>query len=611
MLQLIRDFLHYRRTFELKGRLSIAGLVAGGIVLTLLELLGISALFPLLIIILDPASLNSMPWLATIGVRLGMQDPLHMAMLLGFAICGIYIIKGLFHMAYWRFEFRTLTRWRINTCKKFYDAYMSLPYEKIMQRNSAELINIVSGVIPETINSFVFPAINLLIYLMTAVAIVTYLFTLNWIISAIVLLFGAALLLVQTQTQRKVSQQLGTQISALRGQQLSVLQQSFAGFKETKLHLKEEFFSQRYRALARSLAEAEQKLTFFQQIPTITIELVLIAMVMTIFFVLNALDSNMRLVGAQLGTMVLSLFRIIPLLNRAIVAVMQINSTKGPLQLLFAEYAANQACFSQPSHAAGLPPALPFLHELSLQDIRYTYPSSQQTEVLSGVNFIISPGQSIGITGPSGSGKTTFLHILLGFIDNYTGQYKLDNTQITAQNHRALHQLIGYVDQNIFILDASIAQNVAFGITPDQIDLEKVERALRQAQLWDFVCSLPSKLENTVGENGKLLSGGQRQRLGLARAFYRDIKILVLDEASSALDAETEQSIFSFLETLKGKLTIIMVAHRLSTLKACDRIDFFDGGQIVSSGSFAKLYSENEKFRRYIDYAQLNVTAAA
>jgi ATP-binding cassette, subfamily B, bacterial PglK len=602
-------FLRYMRTFGIRDRLDLALLIGGGIILTLLELLGIAAIFPLLVLILDPASIESNPSIAALSHKIGIMMPLQMAMALGLSVCCVFILKGLFHIAYWKFEFRTLTRWRIDISRQFYDAYIRSGYEKVMQKNSADFISIISNVIPDSVNNFVFQFINLLIYALTALVLVGYLFFLNWVICAIVTIFGACVLFLHSRVHRKVSRQLGGRVRELQKSQLRILQQSFAGFKETKLYLKEEFFSQRYRGLARELAGAEQKLLFQQQIPYVTIELVLILLVMTIFGVLNLLENNMRLVGAQVGTMVLASFRLIPIINRSVVAMILINASREPVKSLFSEYDSVKDSFHSKKEQLEVTdiPDLSFAQSLKMTNISYTYPGSDKAEVLRNIHFTLKPGQSVGITGPSGSGKTTFIHILLGFLDNFSGNFEVDGRPINKDNIRGLHKIIGYVDQQIFVLDGSIAENVAFGEPPELIDQERVKEALRKAQLWDFVQQNELGMNAPVGENGRHLSGGQRQRLGIARAFYRNIKILILDEASAALDVETEYNLFELLESLRDEITVVMVAHRLSTLKYCDRIDFLDGGRISESGSFTELYQRDEKFRTYIDFSQVNV----
>lgn len=613
MLSIIHNFWRYINAFQIRNTAAMGLLVAGGIVLMLLELVGISALFPLLMLVLDPEIMQRSQKLQTLAASLGITQPMHMAIVLGLGICSIYSAKGLFHAAYWRFEFNTLAQWRIRISSRFYNAYVNARYEKIIDKNSADFINIISNIIPYTINNFVFQFISLSIYALTGLVLIGYIVYLNWVISAVVVVFGGGLLWLHTRLQRDATRRLGAQARELTGAQFSVLQQSFTGFKETKLHLREAFFAQRYRTLASDLAKAEQKLMFLQQLPGVTVELVIIVLVVVIFAVLHLTGEDMKMVGAQLGTMVLASFRIIPIVNRSITALILINSSRDPLQQLFKEYEQYQVERADSTILTTEidTPNLLFTRALKLHDLSYAYPGKQSPDVLSHINFTLTPGQSIGITGPSGGGKTTFVHILLGFLDNFRGQYTIDDAPITATNIRSLRKIIGFVDQQIFVLDGTIADNVAFGVKQEEIDLPRVENALRKAQLWDFVSQQEKGMLTPVGENGKRLSGGQRQRLGIARALYRNIRILILDEASAALDVETEYNLFSFLETLRGELTIIMVAHRLSTLKNCDRIDFFDGGRIADSGSFAELYQRNDKFRMYIDYSQIDVGNAA
>ena len=215
---------------------------------------------------------------------------------------------------------------------------------------------------------------------------------------------------------------------------------------------------------------------------------------------------------------------------------------------------------------------LKFNHHLKLQDVDFQYATSQDF-ILKDYSLSIKKGSVTGITGPSGSGKTTLMNILLGFIQPTKGKFFIDNEELTVAHIEAYHKKVGYVQQQVYIIDATLLENIAFGIEVDQIDTAKVEDVLKKASLWDLVSKLPQGINEMIGENGSKLSGGQRQRLGIARALYVVAEILFFDEATSSLDDETEKEITESIKKLSdGRLTIIIIAHRLTTLKYCDRI---------------------------------------
>jgi ABC-type multidrug transport system fused ATPase/permease subunit len=223
--------------------------------------------------------------------------------------------------------------------------------------------------------------------------------------------------------------------------------------------------------------------------------------------------------------------------------------------------------------------SLEFHNTLEIKNISYKYPEVNAS-ALSNVSFTIKKGQSIGFIGPSGSGKSTLVDLILGLLAPENGQILADGTDIQI-NMRSWQNQIGYVPQLIYLTDDSLRRNVAFGIPEDEIDTESVERAIKAAQLDEFVDTLPEKLETFVGERGVRLSGGQRQRIGIARALYHDPKILVLDEATSALDMDTESKVMEAVNKLKGTKTLILIAHRVSTLKNCDNIFKLELGKVV------------------------------
>jgi ABC-type multidrug transport system fused ATPase/permease subunit len=244
------------------------------------------------------------------------------------------------------------------------------------------------------------------------------------------------------------------------------------------------------------------------------------------------------------------------------------------------------------------PKGLGLRRELRLDRVSYTYPNADGAG-LSGISLSIQSGEKIGIVGSTGAGKTTFADLVLGLLVAQSGSLSVDGTPVTNENRRAWQQSVGYVPQDIFLTDANLAENIALGVVPAEIDQARVEHCARLAQLDGFINSeLPHRYETTVGERGVRLSGGQRQRIGIARALYHDADLIVFDEATSALDNLTERDLMAAIETLPGDKTIMMIAHRLSTVRICDRILLLEKGRVAGFGSWDALVATNEKFRK-------------
>jgi HlyD family secretion protein len=240
---------------------------------------------------------------------------------------------------------------------------------------------------------------------------------------------------------------------------------------------------------------------------------------------------------------------------------------------------------------------------ISLENVSFTYPGKEAPTLKSQINISISANSAVGIVGESGSGKSTLINILLGLIEPQEGSLKIDKTDINNMNRRSWQNTIGFVAQNIFLSEGTIAENVAFGIPRDQINLEQVQTALELAHLSELIKSLEKGVHTKVGERGVQLSGGQRQRIGIARALYHEAEVLVFDEATSSLDGITEKMIIEAIHEFSGQKTIIMVAHRLKTVKKCDLIFFIDKGKLIDQGTFEELVDRNEHFKNLTTHA--------
>ncbi|MDP9195307.1 MAG: ABC transporter ATP-binding protein/permease [Pseudomonadota bacterium] len=589
----------------------MAFLVLGGILMGFVEYIGLWAFFPLILVVQSPDKVQHGRVLGPIYHFLGMTDPAQFTVLVGLGVIGIFILKNLIWIGYLRFEFSSLVRWRVNLSRRFYQGYLRAPYEIFLQRSSSDMIAVISSVIPYVINNFVHQFITLFNLLLTAVIIAVVLFKLY---SQVALVFvSAALILFWAHSRiiKKSVERTGAQTQKLSARQFSVLQQTFRGYKDTRLHHKTQLFSRDYSKLVSQLSREEERIQFLQTLPAATIEIIIMSLAVGafLFFVYQS-DSGAEAV-AKLGTLGIIAFRIIPVINRSITATTWINSSKASLDRLFSEARAlgileENAPDESRERDSALPAPLPFRKSLKFRNVTYTYPKSE-VPVLDRVDFSVTPGEFVGITGASGSGKTSLVNILLHFLPPRSGEVLLDGQRLDATDIERFHRITGYVDQQPFLLNADIAHNVAFGDDAPDIDMDRVVSALKKAGLWEFVRDLEKGVETQVGEDGKLLSGGQRQRLAIARAFYKDIRILVLDEASAAMDMETEHRFFEFLYGLKGEMTVIMIAHRLSTLKHCDRILFMENGRITDQGSFAALYDHNDHFRNYVEYARIRV----
>ena len=614
-MQHIKNFLKFTKTFGIYSNWHVFILVAGGVSMSALEILGLAALFPLLNLIMIPDQIDQNAFIQRISKTFDIHGHGELTMVVGLMIAGIFVFKNVLQIIYLKYEFNTLTQWRIHIVSNLYRIYMNADYELFMNRNSVQMINVITGTIRNIINNYVHKVITLLNNLLTGAVILFFVISVNWVLATLVFLAGFLVVRVYSKVFKKASRKLGQESEKLMESQYSLLQQSFSGYKETKSHLKEDYFSKKFLANSEKLAKTDGRLFFIENLPPSTVEIVIMVLLIASFEAIVFTGNDIGLAAAQAGTIVLACLRLIPVINRTIASIVMINTTVQPVDDLMNEiklFGIEPADFSKLGKEAAENDdsqllSISFKEHISLNNLSYQYAGTDKL-ALNNIDFSIKPGEFIGITGPSGGGKSTLINILLGFLTNFSGKFTVDGIAINKSNIKSLRKIVGFVDQQTFILDDTIARNVAYGVDLDHIDRARVQRSLEKAQLWDYVSSLPDTIDTSVGENGKLLSGGQRQRIAIARAFYRDLKLLILDEASASLDVETEHKFFSYLKTLKGELSVIMIAHRLSTLKDCGKIVFIDQGKSVAEGTFDELYHTNETFKNYIQFSQIHIT---
>jgi ABC-type multidrug transport system fused ATPase/permease subunit len=310
-------------------------------------------------------------------------------------------------------------------------------------------------------------------------------------------------------------------------------------------------------------------------------------------------------IGGSVGSMMASLilfvgaaFRLMPSLNRIVSAALNIKQSS--IQVSSVLQALDEFDPSREVDRDANLAAPEFKQSIVLSNISYRYPASDKIS-LDHVSLTIPKGQSVAFVGPSGAGKTSLVDLLLGLLPDYEGDIQVDGTVLQTDSISQWRKKFGYIPQMIYLSDDSIRRNIAFGLPDDEIDDQKIFRAVKAAQLQDVIDAMPDGVDTVVGDRGARLSGGQRQRIGIARALYNDPEILILDEATSALDNETEREVTRAIESLSGTKTLILIAHRLSTVVRCDKIFFLRAGQVEASGSYDELIASSEAFRNFAE----------
>jgi ATP-binding cassette, subfamily B, bacterial PglK len=447
-----------------------------------------------------------------------------------------------------------------------------------VSRNSSEVIN---GVIVKTgavVGGVVTPTMNFISSIILLIGIMGALFAINIIVALSVFIsFGFLywVITIYTKKQLKENSQI---IADQSSQRIKSLQEGLGGIRDVLIDGCQKFYCRLYKSSDLPIRRAAASNAFIIQSPRYVMEAIGVSFIAAIAYMLTYQEGGVTAVIPVLGAIALGAQRLLPILQQAYGAYSSIKgvqaSFKDVLELL------NQQVPEYTSITENYAAPISFEREIKLTGLSFRYLENTHW-VLENLNLSIAKGECIGFIGETGSGKSTLLDIIAGLVPPTSGSIMIDNQQLDSQNSKAWRAMhIAYVSQNVYLSDATIEENIAFGIAKDQIDHKQVERVAKQAHISGLIKGWKDGYQTLVGERGLCLSGGQRQRIGIARALYKRAKVLILDEATSALDDETESKVMSVINDLSGDLTILIIAHRLTTLKKCDRVVKLSKGNI-------------------------------
>lgn len=470
--------------------------------------------------------------------------------------------------------------------------YLYMPYPNHLARNSSELVRNSYQAVQLLVSQVFLPLINIAASAILTVGMLTVMVAITPAATGVaIVVIGASAAIVLSVVLPRIKR-VGATAHDMQRETLNWLQQSLHGIRDIRILGRERYFAHRYGKSRLRLARSNYQRAALSQLPSTIIEFSLIGFIL-LFFALTILGGD----EAQQALPVLGLFayvglRLQPSIQRMINGINSIKFATAPIEDLYADLQLLRA-----SEAPTIPTeGLPFKRSLELRDVGFAYEGTERP-ALSGIDLVIRPGEEIGLCGPTGGGKTTLTDIIAGLLSPTNGSILVDGVDLLG-NESAWHRNLGVVPQMVFLTDDTLRRNIALGIPDAKIDDDAVREAVGLAQLSDFVDGLPEGLETTVGERGVRISGGQRQRIAIARALYRRPNVLIFDEGTSALDQETEAKLMASIERLRGSHTIILVAHRLSTVQNSDRVIFVEGGRVSGVGSFSELQQTNESFRR-------------
>ena len=583
MLCVLRDLRAILGWLDGNLRLRWALLVPIMSAAAIIEAAGAIAVFGLLRMVIEPTRVRSAPLVSELWQAWPTDDPPAIVALLTGIVAAVYLARGLFlAWAEWVKE-TTIGISVARAGESLFSRYLAADYPVHLRRRSTSLITEISRATDIAFQLVVGSALSILaegatIAALVAVLAVTTPSAALAIVAAVIVLAAVPLVLT-----RRVWVRLGIQHKQLEEQQLHVLQQSLGAVKEVKIGSREAFFETRFRGVRRALSRVKQRRSWIGTAMRLTVETVLIVSLLAVVLLVTIRGGSGADTVSLLALFAYAGFRAVPSANRIMLHAGYLREGRAYIAGTMRDF--ETLARPQP---AGLPePTEEFAGSLVCDHVGFTY-DEQPRAALIDVELTLTPGESLGIVGATGSGKSTLVDVMLGLLRPTQGRVLVDGLDLRGRE-RGWQRLVGYVPQDPYLLDDTMRRNIAFGVPDALVDEQRLARACSLAQLDAVVRDLPHGLETLLGENGTRLSGGQRQRVAIARALYNDPAVLVFDEATAALDNQTEREVTSAIATLHGTRTLIVIAHRLSTVKACDRLVLLVDGRIAATGPYDTL----------------------
>lgn len=586
----------YRKIFELfdlRERRRFAVLVLLVMAMGLFDVLGVASVLPFLAVVSNPAVIGESAWLSWFRDLSGVVTTTGFMMVLGFTVFVFVLVTTIFRAL----TFYALTRFTkmrmVSLATRLMEVYLSQPYIWFLGRHSSDLGKTILSEVNLVVNGPITAAMRLLANGVMLALLVLFLFVMEPL-AAIggVVIFGGTYGLIFLATRVRLTAMGQGRVEANKAQ-FQIIHEAMAGIKNVKIRSLERSYLERFRIPSHASAKQQAGLALISELPRQLLEV--IAFGGMVLFVLWLLARNNGVIGDVvpiLGVYAFAAARMFPTIQQLFSAISEIRFGKPALDQLHAELTQRTGGRLPDGPVA----AIPLRMSLELDHVTFAFPDAGRP-ALRDLSMTIAANTTVGIVGSTGAGKTTTVDMILGLLTAQGGQLRVDGVVIDESNVRGWQRSVGYVPQEIFLIDDTVSANIAFGVPRDEIDIEAVKAAARVAELHDFVQTLPQGYNTEVGERGARLSGGQRQRIGIARALYSNPDILVFDEATSALDNLTERAVMQALGRLGHSKTIVLIAHRLTTVRACDVIFLMEAGRVVASGSYAELLEQSPAFR--------------
>jgi ABC-type multidrug transport system fused ATPase/permease subunit len=576
---------------------SVAILLCMILFMALLDAAGVASILPFMTILANPESVNKNQFLAHIYQTLNFKTINEFLFLTG---CFVFVIlvSSLFFKAITNYmQYRFIQNREYNLAKRFLNAYLHQTYAWYLEKNSNDLGKNILSEIENLINNGMLQLINLVAQGVVVIVLVILIIYLDPTLAIIIsIILGSLYFLIFYLLSNFLSRISTEQVKANK-HRYQILNEGFSAIKEIKVRNLEQIYIKRFLSVAKVYARNKSSAQISAHLPRFFIEALAFGGILLIIIYYIARFQNFSEVIPYISIYAFAGYRLLPALQQVYSSFSQLRFAKSSIDFLHSELTRIEPYQNKFNSSL----IMKFNKHIKFNEVSFSYKSKGHL-ALKNINLVISTNSTVGIVGVSGSGKTTLINIILGLLKPTKGFLTVDDKVITFKNIVQWQKLIGYVPQQIYISDDTVAANIAFGQSKKYINMNAVYRAAKIANIHDFVIKqLPHKYSTPLGEHGVKLSGGQRQRIAIARALYHKPKVLIFDEATSALDGISEDIVIKAVNKIKHKITIIMIAHRLSSVKNCDQIFLINKGRLISQGKYTELVISNQTFKKMAD----------
>jgi ATP-binding cassette subfamily C protein len=546
----------------------------------------------------------SIPWLKAIYNFSGMNDQKNFLVYVGIGMLFVYILKNIYLLFQVYYQNKFIYKQQARISVKLLDSYLRSPYAFHLQRNTAELLRNITSSTDAIFGNGVNPVVSIMSEMFVIAAISVLLLTAEPVVTICALLIVGGLIYLFVRIVRNKLGYYGQRIQDLSKKIILWTNQSIGGVKEIKVIGRESFFSETFSEYRFDYANNLVSVATIQRVPRLCLEVILIGGILLITIILLTRGGSAGNLIPIVGLFAMASTRLMPSVNQVASSLNSLKFGKAAIDDIYSDVKSFERQRIQDGNI-DIENHLSLSKEIRLENITFIYPCSE-TPVLQNINISIRKGSSVAFVGPTGAGKTTIIDIILGLLKPTEGKIKIDDKDIHSNNKLldCWQRDIGYIPQDIYLIDDTLRRNIAFGMADEDMNKSRIKEVIKQAHLDDFIKMLPEGLDTIIGERGVRLSGGQCQRIGIARALYHNPKILVMDEATSSLDNQTESEISKAIDEMSGEKTVIIIAHRLSTVKKCDTLFFIKEGKLLDCGKLEELLERNEDFRQMAKYSK-------